>query len=245
MADQILRGAVALVTGASRGIGAAVVSELASRGAHVVALVRGKGEHAQLESETGSCTYVSCDMGSSTALMDLRDEIVRRWGRLDVLVGNAAVMGPRTPIAVLDKRDWLQVIDTNVSANWRLIRSFDGLLRAAPHGRVVFMTSGAGSRPRMAPARGAYAISKAALDALARTYASETEGTNLGVMLCNPGPIRTSLRAQAAPDENPSTLRTPADVAPKIVAMCLPSWRESGRLYDFPTDRVLDFRGPA
>lgn len=246
MAEQALAGAVALVTGASRGIGAAVVSELASRGAHVFALTRGDGKRPQLKLEfRSSCSYVPCDLGSSTALMNLRDEIVRRWGRLDVLVGNAAVMGPRTPLAVLDKRDWLDVINVNVSANWRLIRTFDGLLRAAPHGRVVFMTSGAGSRPRMAPARGAYAISKAALDALARTYASETEGTNVRVMLCNPGPIRTSLRAQAAPDEDPSTLRTPAEVAPKIAAMCLPSWSESGRLYDYPTDRLLDFRGPA
>jgi NAD(P)-dependent dehydrogenase (short-subunit alcohol dehydrogenase family) len=246
MPEQGLRGAVALVTGASRGIGAAIASELGRQGAHVIALARDQTKLRHLEQELGgSCTGVVCDLNSSAALAQLRGEVERRWGRLDVLVGNAAIMGPRTTLATLEDQDWANVFETNVAANWRLIRTFDHLLRAAPHGRAVFMTSGAGSRARMGAARGAYAISKAALDALVRTYASETDGSDLRVMLCNPGPIRTSLRAQAAPDEDPLSLRTPAEVAPKIAVMCLPSWRESGRLYDFPTDRLLDFKGPA
>jgi NAD(P)-dependent dehydrogenase (short-subunit alcohol dehydrogenase family) len=246
MTEEVLRGAVALVTGASRGIGAAITSELANAGAHVIAIARDQTKLAQIEQDVGrSCTGVACDLSSADAIKDLRREIEQRWGRLDVLVGNAAIMGRRTTLANLDDQDWADVLDTNVTANWRLIRSFDPLLRAAPHGRAVFMTSGAGSRARMGAARGAYAISKAALDALVRTYASETDGSDIRVMLCNPGPIRTSLRAQAAPDEDPSTLRTPAEVAPKVAAMCMPSWHESGRLYDFPTDRLLEFQEPA
>ncbi len=245
MAEKALAGTVALVTGASRGIGTAIVSQLAERGAHVFALARDSEKLAQIQSELGgSCTCVPCDLGSPEALIDLRHEILRTWGRLDVVVGNAAIMGPRTALSALDEQAWCDVVNTNLTANWRLIRHFDSLLRAAPHGRALFLTSGAGSRARMAPQRGAYAISKAALDALARTYASETEGTNLRVMLCNPGPTRTGLRAQAAPEEDPMTLPTPAQVASKLIALCLPSWNESGRLYDYPQDRLLDFHGP-
>jgi NAD(P)-dependent dehydrogenase (short-subunit alcohol dehydrogenase family) len=245
MTRQALENAVALVTGASRGIGAAIASELARQGAHVFALARDKASLARLEEQLGGfCTPVQADLCSPSAFVDLHRLISRRFGRLDVLVGNAAIMGRRTRLDDLEEQDWRDVMDTNVTANWRLIKTFNGLLQAAPQGRAVFMTSGAGSRARMGAARGAYAISKGALDALVRTYASESEGTNLRVMLCNPGPIRTSLRAQAAPGEDPMTLRTTADIAPKIVEMCLPSWSESGRLYDSPQDRLLDFHEP-
>jgi NAD(P)-dependent dehydrogenase (short-subunit alcohol dehydrogenase family) len=240
-----LENAVALVTGASRGIGAAIASELVRHGAHVFALARDKASLALLADQLGeSCTPVPADLCSPSAFADLHQLVARRFGRLDVLVGNAAIMGRRTRLDDLEDQDWREVIDTNVTANWRLIRTFNGLLQSAPQGRAVFMTSGAGSRARMGAARGAYAISKSALNALVQTYASESEGTNLRVMLCNPGPIRTSLRAQAAPGEDPMTLNTTADIAPRIVEMCLPSWSESGRLYDYPQDRLLDFREP-
>ena len=245
MADQPLSGSVALVTGASRGIGAAIAAELVKQGAHVVAVARDHDKLAQLQSTLGlACTSVACDLSSPQEVGALRQKIEKNFGRLDILVGNAAIMGRRTSLADLEEQDWHDVISTNVEANWRLIKNFDHLLRKARFGRAVFMTSGAGSRARMAAGRGAYAISKTALDALVRSYASEVDETDLRVMLCNPGPIRTSLRAQAAPGEDPMTLQTPADVAPKVVAMCRPEWRENGRLYDFPQDRLMDFQAP-
>ena len=131
----------------------------------------------------------------------------------------------------------------NVTANWRLIRSLDPLLRASGAGRVVFITSGAAHRETMKPFWGPYAVSKAALEAIARTYASEVAG-GVTVMLANPGPLRTRMRAQAMPGEDPMTLRTPEEFAKKCLALLAPEWRESARLYDFPTDRLLDFCAP-
>jgi NAD(P)-dependent dehydrogenase (short-subunit alcohol dehydrogenase family) len=174
----------------------------------------------------------------------LADFVRSKWKRLDILVANAAIMGPRTMLGSLGDDDWCEVIDTNVTANWRLIRHFDALLREAEVGRAVFVTSGAGSRGKMAAGRGAYAISKAALDALARSYATETENSRVRVMLCNPGPLRTELRASIAPDEDPLSLKTPADFAPKVAQLCQPTWTQTGKVYDFPQDRVLEFRGP-
>ena len=134
----------------------------------------------------------------------------------------------------------------NVTANWRLIRALDPLLRHSSAGRVVFITSGAASRAELRAYWGPYAVSKAALDALARTYAAETVNTSpIRVMLVNPGPLRTRMRAAAMPGEDPETLRAPEELAPKLVALCSPEWRETGKLYDFPTDRVMSFAPPA
>ena len=133
----------------------------------------------------------------------------------------------------------------NVTANWRLIRSLDPLLRQSEAGRAVFLSSGAGHRAEMRAYWGLYAATKAALDALGRTYAAETLNTsNIRVMLVNPGPLRTLMRAKAMPGEDPMTLRTPEELAPKIVEFCAPEWRRAGKLYDFPTDRLLSFRAP-
>ena len=137
------------------------------------------------------------------------------------------------------------MLAVNVTANWRLIRSLDPLLRRSVAGRAVFITSGAPSRADLRAYWGPYAMSKAALDAIARTYAAETINTsNVRVMLVNPGPLRTLMRAKAMPGEDPASLRTPEDLAPKIVALCSPQWTETGKLYDFPTDSVLSFRSP-
>jgi NAD(P)-dependent dehydrogenase (short-subunit alcohol dehydrogenase family) len=137
------------------------------------------------------------------------------------------------------------VIAVNVTANWRLIRSLDPLLRKSSAGRVAFLTSGAASRAELRAYWGPYAVSKAALDTLARTYAAETVNTsNIRVMLVNPGPLRTAMRATAMPGEDPATLRTPQDLAPKLVEICSPEWAETGKLYDFPTDRILRFQSP-
>ena len=245
MTSGNLNGKVALVTGASRGIGRAVAVELARQGAHVIAVARSAQALAGLVDEIGAaCSPAPCELGRREDVERLADFVRTKWKRLDILVANAAIMGPRTMLGSLEDDDWREVIDTNVTANWRLIRHFDALMRDADAGRAVFVTSGAGSRGKMAAGRGAYAISKAALDALARSYATETENSRVRVMLCNPGPLRTELRASIAPDEDPMSLRTPADFAPKVAQLCQPTWTHTGKMYDFPQDRVLDFRGP-
>ena len=240
---------IALVTGASRGIGRALALALARRGAHVVALARTQGALDELDDEIGAmggqATLVPCDLADFDALDRLGAALFERFGRLDVLVGNGGILGPLTPLAHADPKDWNKVMAVNVTANWRLIRSLDPLLRASSAGRALFITSGAAHRARMKPYWGPYAVSKAALEAIARTYAAETENTcPIKVMLANPGPLRTRMRALAMPGEDPATLRTPEEFAEKAIALCAPEWRESGRLYDFPSDRVLDFAAP-
>ena len=245
MSNSAFDGKVALVTGASRGIGRALAVAFAQAGADVVALARHKDALEDTQAEAGlRCFPTACDVTRAADVEAVRDLVRRRFRRLDVLIGNAAIMGARTRLPELGEDDWASVMATNVTANWRLIRNFDALLRCSEAGRVVFMTSGSGSRAQMAPGRGAYAISKAALDALARTYASETMDSPVRVMLCNPGPLRTGLRASVAPGEDPMSLRTPAEFAPKVLEMCMPAWTQTGALYDFPQDSVLTFAPP-
>jgi NAD(P)-dependent dehydrogenase (short-subunit alcohol dehydrogenase family) len=245
---------IALVTGASRGIGRAAALALARSGAHVVALARTQGGLEELDDEiralrpgeTETTTLVPMDLRDFAAIDRLGEALYRRWGRLDVLVGNAGVLGLLTPLPHLDPKTWDDVMAVNATANWRLIRSLDPLLRRSAAGRVAFITSGAASRAELRAYWGPYAISKAALDALARTYAAETRNTsNVRVMLIDPGPLRTRMRATAMPGEDPSSLRPPEAVAPKIVEICSPEWTETGKLYDFRLDRVLSFRSPA
>jgi NAD(P)-dependent dehydrogenase (short-subunit alcohol dehydrogenase family) len=244
---------IALVTGASRGIGRAAALALAKSGAHVVALARTQGGLEELDDEIRALrpdepeptTLVPMDLRDFAAIDRLGEALNHRWGRLDVLVGNAGVLGLLTPLHHLDPKTWDDVMAVNVTANWRLIRSLDPLLRRSAAGRAAFITSGAASREELRAYWGPYAISKAALDALARTYAAETVNTsNIRVMLINPGPLRTRMRATAMPGEDPLTLRAPEEVAPKIVEICSRSWAETGKLYDFPSDRVLSFRAP-
>ena len=239
---------IALVTGASRGIGRAAAVALALSGAHVVAVARTQGALEELDDEiralrpTEPCatTLVPMDLRDFDAIDRLGEALYRRWGRLDAFVGNAGVLGVLTPLHHLDPKTWDEVIAVNVTANWRLIRSLDPLLRRSAAGRVAFMTSGAASRAELRAYWGPYATSKAALDALARTYAAETVNTsNIRVMLINPGPLRTLMRAKAMPGEDPSTVRTPQELAPKIVEICSPDWTETGKLYDFPSDQIL------
>jgi NAD(P)-dependent dehydrogenase (short-subunit alcohol dehydrogenase family) len=244
---------IALVTGASRGIGRAAALAFAKSGAHVVALARTQGGLEELDDEIRALrpeepeatTLVPMDLRDSAAIDRLGEALNRRWGRLDALVGNAGVLGLLTPLHQLDPKTWDDVMAVNVTANWRLMRSLDPLLRRSDAGRVAFITSGAGSRAELRAYWGPYATSKAALDALARTYAAETVNTsNIRVMLINPGPLRTRMRATAMPGEDPSALRAPEELAPKIVEICSPDWTETGKLYDFPSDRVLSFRAP-
>lgn len=243
-------GRVALVTGASRGIGYATAIALAEAGAHVVAMARTQGGLEELDDAiraAGSqATLVPCDLKDGPGLDRLGQAIAARWHRLDIFVGNGGMLGPLTPLAQVEPKQWDQVIATNVTANMRLIRALDPLLRASDAGRVVMLSSGAAHRADVKAYWGPYAISKSAVDTLVRTYAAETINVSkVRVMAVNPGPMRTRMRAQAMPGEDPATLRTPEELAPRIVALCLPSWQETGRLYDFPTDRVMSFQAPA
>jgi NAD(P)-dependent dehydrogenase (short-subunit alcohol dehydrogenase family) len=251
--EMNVEGRVALVTGASRGIGRAVALALASAGAHVIALARTQGALEDLDdeiralrpAEQSPATLVPCDLRDFSAIDRLGEAIFKRWGRLDALVGNAGLLGPLSPLHHVDLKPWDDVLAVNLTANWRLIRSLDPLLRASKAGRVAFISSAAGNRSQLRAYWGPYAVSKAALDALARTYAAETVNTSeIRVMLVNPGPLRTTMRAAAMPGEDPSSLRAPEELAPKIVEICSPIWQETGKLYDFPRDMVLSFREP-
>lgn len=239
---------VALVTGASRGIGRAMAMELAREGVHVIALARTQGALEELDDDIralgGAATLVPCDLADFDALDRLGATIFERWGKLDAFLGNAGMLGTLSPLAHVEPKAWDRVIAVNLTANWRLIRSLDPLLRASDAGRVAFVTSSVGHCAPMRPYWGPYAISKAGLEALARTYAAETSGTGVTVMIANPGALRTRMRAQAMPGEDPQKLRTPEEFAKKCIALLRPDWRESARLYDFPTDRLRNFRAP-
>jgi NAD(P)-dependent dehydrogenase (short-subunit alcohol dehydrogenase family) len=244
---------VVLITGASRGIGRAAALAFARSGAHVVALARTQGALEELDdeirtlrpSEDNPATLAPLDLRDHAAIDRLGDAICRRWGKLDALLGNAGILGVLSPLHHVDPKEWDDVLAVNVTANWRLIRSLDPLLRRSPAGRVAFVTSGVASRADFRAYWGPYATAKAALDAIARTYAAETANTsNIRVMLINPGPLRTLMRAKAMPGEDPMTLRTPDELAPEIVQICSPEWAETGKLYDFPSDRILSFRAP-
>ena len=245
--EPALAGRIAVVTGASRGIGRAAALSLARTGAHVVALARTQGGLEELDDEIraagGSATLVPVDLKDVDALDRLGAGLHERYGRVDILFGNAGLLGGLAPLGHIDPKTWADVMAVNVTANWRLIRSLDPLLRASDAGRAIFVSSGAAHK--CTAYWGVYAVSKAALEALARTYAAETATTPVRVMLVNPGPLRTRMRASAMPGEDPATLRTPEDLAPHIVAMASPTWTETGRLFDFPQGRVLTPQLPA
>jgi len=237
---------IALVTGASRGIGFATALALAKAGAHIVALARTVGGLEELDDAIkaigGSATLVPLDLKDYDGIDRLGVALHERFGRLDVLVGNAGILGPLSPLGHVQIKAWDEVMAVNVTANWRLICAMDPLLKFSDAGRVVFVSSGVAA---LALAYwGPYAISKAALETLARTYAAETVTTNVRINLFTPGPIRTRMRAQAMPGEDPMTLETPDKVAERIVALCLPSMQESGKLYSHQKGKLLDFRGP-
>jgi NAD(P)-dependent dehydrogenase (short-subunit alcohol dehydrogenase family) len=241
-----LDGRVAVVTGASRGIGRAAALALSQAGAHVVALARTQGALEELDDAIqaggGSATLVPVDLKDFEAIDRLGAAIHERWGKLDILFGNAGLLGGLSLLGHYEPKAWDDVMAVNVTANWRLIRSLDPLLRASDAGRAIFMSSGAASK--CTAYWGPYSVSKAALEALARTYAAETVNTPVRVMLVNPGPLRTRMRAAAMPGEDPETLRTPEDLAPHILRFASPDWQETGKLYDFPQDKVLGFQPP-
>ena len=245
--DKPLADRLAMVTGASRGIGRAAAIAFAKAGAHVVAIARTQGGLEELDDEiraAGSpATLVPLDLKDYEAIDRLGGAINERWGKLDILLGNAGLLGEIAPLTHVDQPVWDAVMAVNVTANWRLIRSLDPLLQKSDAGRAVFLTSGAAHR--CLAYWGPYSVSKAALEALVRTYAAETATTPIRVMMVNPGPLRTRMRTAAMPGEDPETLRTPEELAPHLVRLASPEWSETGRIYDFPQDKVLTPQGPA
>src|SRR5215472_9524330 len=233
--NKPLADRIALVTGASRGIGYAVSLALARAGAHVVAVARTVGGLEELDDEIrklgGSATLVPLDMTDYGGIARLAGALNERYRRLDVLIGNAGIGGPSSPLGHVEPKAWDDVIAVNVTANWHLIRNFEPLLRASDAGRAVFISSGSAHNARAY--RGPYGVSKAALEVLARTFAAETASTNIRVNIFNPGPTRTHMRAAVMPGEDPMTLPPVEEVAEKIVALALPSMAETGKLYDF------------
>ena len=208
---------------------------LAKTGAHVVLVARTVGGLEEADDEIravgGSATLVPLDLKNFAGIDQLGATIYERWGRLDGFLGNAGVLGVLTPLPHLDPKVWQESIDVNVTANWRLVRSLDPLWRKSDAARVVFISSGAARK--FHPYWGSYSIAKAALEALALTYAAECENTNIRVNLFNPGPLRTRMRAKAMPGEDPSTLQPPEAVAPQLVEMLSPACTKNGELVSF------------
>ena len=235
-----LAGRLALITGATRGIGRAVALAYAREGAHVILVGRTVGALEEVDDEIreigGAATLLTLDLKRQDKIDALGPTIYRRWQKLDILVGNAGILGPLSPLGHVPAETWDEVLQVNLTANWRLIRTLDPLLRASDAGRAIFVSSGVAARPRAY--WGPYAVSKAALEALVRTYADEVANTPVRVNLVNPGPTRTKLRAQAYPGEDPATLRTPEDIAEAFVRLAEPACTDNGRLLDLPTGEV-------
>ncbi len=230
-----LEGRVALVTGASRGLGASAAVALAKEGAHIIATARTEGGLAELDDQIksvgGSATLVPIDIRDFDAIDRLGAAIFERWKKLDILIGNAGVLGKLTPMAHVDQKMWDEVMAVNVTANYRLIRSLDVLLRQSDAGRAVFVTSGLANK--CWAYWGPYSISKAALEAMVKTYAAEVATTDLRVNCFSPGATRTGMRAKAMPGEDPMTLPHPDDVAAQIVPMCEPAFSDNGGVWKY------------
>jgi NAD(P)-dependent dehydrogenase (short-subunit alcohol dehydrogenase family) len=229
-----LDGKVALVTGASRGIGAAVAERFAREGAHVVLAARTVGGLEEVDDRLrafgAEATLVPLDLRDFIKIDELAAALHQRYGHLDILVANAAEFGIFTPLAHLDPAIWAEVIDLNLTANWRLIRAMDPLLRAAEHGRAIFVTSALGQAAL--PYYGPYAVSKAGLDTLVRIYAGEIATTPVRVNLIDPGIVRTRLRARIFPGEDASRLPPPQSVTDSFLDLALPQCARNGELVE-------------
>jgi NAD(P)-dependent dehydrogenase (short-subunit alcohol dehydrogenase family) len=247
MTNLPLTDRIALVTGASRGIGAALAVQLAEAGAHVVAAARTVGGLEELDDKInaagGSATLVPLDMKDSDGIARLALALNERYGRLDILVGNAGVLGTLSPLDHYEPKDFDNMLAVNVTANWQLVRCMNVLLQRAPAGRALFLTSGVAHYGRAY--WGPYAASKAALEAMIRSYATECANTKVRVNLFAPGPTRTRMYLSAFPGVDPETLPTPDEVAKTMVPLCAESCTENGKIYNYRAGRFLDFHAPA
>jgi NAD(P)-dependent dehydrogenase (short-subunit alcohol dehydrogenase family) len=229
-----LKGKIVLVTGASRGIGYQAALETGRRGAHVIAVARTVGGLEELDDEikkAGSeTTLVPLDLRDGDGIDRLGQAIFERWGHLDGLIANAGVLGTITPLAHLDVKDFDQAVAVNVAANYRLIRSMDLPLRKSAGGRAVFVSSQSSQSAK--PFWGLYAATKAALEAMVKSYAQELSTSPATANVFWPGAVRTAMRAKAYPGEDPDTLPHPREIAPKLVDMIEPSMTATGSVYD-------------
>jgi len=215
---------IALVTGASRGIGRAAALALAEAGAHVVATARTQGALESLDDEilarTGRrATLVPLDLVETAGLDTLGLALHQRFGRLDILFHAGAVLGAMTPVSHVEPGLWDRVMLVNATASWRLIRSMEPLLKASEAGRAVFVTSSRAAAPRAF--WGPYSASKAAMEAIIRAWADELENTGVRAALLDPGAMRTRMRAEAYPGEDPATLPEPSEIGPMVVELVL------------------------
>lgn len=246
MTNQDLAGKVIVVTGASRGIGYFAAKEIAARGAHVVAVARTVGGLEELDDEIQKAggqtpTLVPLDLRDFDGIDRLGKAIFDRWGHLDGLLGNAGFLGLVSPLGHVEPKDFDRVFITNVTVNYRLIRSFDLLFRQAEAARAVFLSSGVVNRAQ--PYWGPYTASKAALEALVKTYAVEMKSTPVKVNIFNPGPLRTAMRASGYPGEDPETLKHPSVAAGPIADMLAPGYAHNGAHFNFPTGETRSLIG--
>jgi len=238
--DKALAGKIALVTGASRGLGRAIAIAYAREGAHVVITGRALGSLEDtddaIQASGGTATILKLDLKQGERVDQLGPTLLERYGKLDILVGNAGMLGSLTPLSHATDDVWTSVIRVNLTANWRLIRTLDPLLQRSDAGRAIFVTSGAAQKS--SAYWGPYAASKAALEVLVKTYAAEVATTNVRANLVNPGPIRTAMRAKAYPGEDPLTLPTPDEIAPLFVDLAKASCTQSGETMNFRSWRL-------
>jgi len=228
-----LSGRVALVTGASRGIGAAVAKAYAKAGAHVILTARTTGALEEvddaIQAAGGKATIMPLNMLDLDKIDVMGPAIAEKFGRLDIVVGNAAMLGSLTPLGHVDAKEWARVMDLNVNANFRLLRTLDPLLRASDAGRVIMVSSSLAQTPRAY--WGAYAVSKAALETLAKVYAAETATTPMRVNLIDPGATRTAMRAKAYPGEDPSKPKDPEDTVPLFLELASSACATHGEVH--------------
>ncbi|MBL8630912.1 MAG: SDR family NAD(P)-dependent oxidoreductase [Rhodospirillaceae bacterium] len=228
-----LQGRVALVTGASRGIGRAVALRFAKEGATVVAVARTQKDLESLDDEIRSATGQSAVLVPESVTDYAKVEqiavaLAGRFQKLDVLVGNAGLLIQLSPVGHYTPKQWDEIFAVNVTANWRLLRCLDPLLKASDAGRVIFVTSGAAQSNKMY--WGPYAASKAALESMTKVYANEVGHTKMRVNLLDPGRVRTRMRALAYPGEDPDTLPAPESITDTFVALAEPSCTKHGEI---------------
>lgn len=230
-----LAGRLALVTGATRGIGRAVALAYAREGAHLILVGRTSGALEEVDDEVraagGNATLLTLDLKAHDKIDALGPTIYQRWGKLDILIGSAGILGPLSPLHHVTEDAWNAVIAINLSANWRLIRTLDPLLKLSEAGRVVFVTSGEADAKNAY--WGPYAVSKAGLDALVKTYAQELAESSVRANLVDPGAVRTLMRAKAFPGEDPDTLPAPEELAPLFLELVSPECDFNGRIVKF------------
>lgn len=229
---KALEGRIALVTGASRGIGRAIALRFAQEGAHVILVARTIAALEEIDDEIqalgGSATLVPMNLREFDKIDQMGQALYDRFGKIDILVGNAGFLGDLTPMAHLKVKMWNEVMDVNVTANWRLIRSMEPLLKQSDAGRAIFLSSGTTKAPRAYWA--AYAVSKAALENMVQTWALELGKTNIKANLIDPGATRTRMRAQAYPGENPESLKEPEALTDLFVELASPAYDKTGEV---------------